>query len=228
MMTKNVLIVVAHPDDEAIGAGGYISRLSSEGFSCHLVCLCDGVSSRFSSQDECMHLIADRKAMCKAAGTHLGINEIHFLDFPDNLLDSVPLLTIAKSIEPFFSRYRPHTVITHSACDLNVDHRVCHEAVLINTRPTFNSTFSTVLACEIPSATHWKPSRSEIFNPSCHVDISPYIDLKIKALNAYSPEVPAKNHSRSISAIKSLNHWRGSTVGFDYAECFEIPWLLLR
>jgi LmbE family N-acetylglucosaminyl deacetylase len=45
-MSKTVLVVAAHADDEALGCGGTIARHVAEGDSVHLIVMADGVHSR--------------------------------------------------------------------------------------------------------------------------------------------------------------------------------------
>ena len=43
---KSVIIFVAHPDDEILGCGGTMAKLSQQGFEVHVVFFADGESSR--------------------------------------------------------------------------------------------------------------------------------------------------------------------------------------
>ena len=45
--------------------------------------------------------------------------------------------------------------------------------------------------------------------------------IKIKALKAYKSQIKKHPFPRSISSIKSLALFRGSSSGFKYAESFE-------
>ena len=44
---KTVLVIAAHPDDEALGCGGTIAKYVSQGHKVHLVFMADGVNSRY-------------------------------------------------------------------------------------------------------------------------------------------------------------------------------------
>ena len=90
----SILIVAAHPDDESLGMGGTIPKLSKLGCKIRVLFLSDGVSSRDFERES---LIARREASRKALSL-LGVDDIHFYDFPDNQLDSTPILLLAKQI----------------------------------------------------------------------------------------------------------------------------------
>ena len=45
-MKKKILVVAAHPDDEALGCGGALSKFSKLGYKINVVFFSDGVASR--------------------------------------------------------------------------------------------------------------------------------------------------------------------------------------
>jgi hypothetical protein len=45
---------------------------------------------------------------------------------------------------------------------------------------------------------------------------------KLKALKAYKSEMRPFPHPRSVENIKALAKFRGSTVGYKYAEAFRL------
>ena len=49
-MKKNVLIVVAHPDDETFGMGGSIAKHNSQGDKVYAISFTDGISSRTNNK----------------------------------------------------------------------------------------------------------------------------------------------------------------------------------
>ena len=65
----------------------------------------------------------------------LGFDWIKQFDFPDNQLDSVPLLEIIKAIESVKAHLKPELVYTHTGADLNIDHKIVLHATLTAFRP---------------------------------------------------------------------------------------------
>ena len=50
MMPKNILIIVAHPDDETISMAGTIRKHVINGDSVRIISMTDGVSARLTSK----------------------------------------------------------------------------------------------------------------------------------------------------------------------------------
>ena len=111
-MKKKVLIVVAHPDDEAIGCGGYISKLVSLGNTVYGVYLTDGEKGRSDSSPK---KILSRKKEAYTSSKILGLKWIdQFCGiFEDQLLDIVPLIKINKILEKVKKLVNPDIIITH-------------------------------------------------------------------------------------------------------------------
>lgn len=225
----SVLVVAAHPDDEAIGCGGLIALLSAEGVDVNVLFVADGESSRFNGQtaEEAASRISERKSACFSARKILGYKRSFFLDLPDNRLDSRPLIEIAQQVERLISSLNCTFILTHSNTDLNVDHRACLNASLIAARPVPGQTVRGVASFEIPSSTGWAFSSNHSFAPNLFVDIGASVDAKLKALSAYGTEIPPFPHARSTEAMDSLATLRGTNVGVYAAEAFELHRLVL-
>ncbi len=217
-----VLVVAAHPDDEALGAGGAIVRHVREGERVSILILADGVTSRDPSAAHESEL-ARRRAAAMAAAEILGADRPRFLDLPDNRLDTVAMLDLARAVEDEVRRVQPHTVYTHHAGDLNIDHRSTHEAVMTACRPVPGGVVRTVLCFETPSSTEWRaPSTATAFIPSWYVDVAATLSAKLSALTAYDEEMRAWPHPRSLEAVEHLARWRGASIGVEAAEAFVL------
>jgi LmbE family N-acetylglucosaminyl deacetylase len=224
-MNNAVAVIAAHPDDEVLGCGGTLARLTNEGRPVHILLVADGETSRASDFGHTIDRsrLAARNAAAEAACKILGCTSVEVLALPDNRLDGLELLDVVKHIEAFVQRYQPLTVLTHHAGDVNIDHRVVHDAVISACRPLPGYPVGELLFFEVPSSTEWRPAGSaESFNPNWFVDISMTLAKKLEALQAYEAELRAFPHPRSLKAVDALAQWRGATVGVDAAEAFVL------
>lgn len=216
-MSKTVLVVAAHTDDEALGCGGAIARHVAEGDTVYAVFLADGVTSR---PDATREELDQRNAAAERAHQILGINKAFMLGFPDNRMDSIPLLDIVQRLENVLDEVKPQVIYTHHHGDLNVDHRITHQAVITACRPVPGADVKEIYAFEVLSATEWNTPGMKPFTPNVFVDISDHLDSKIKALAAYELEMRDEPHSRSLKNANRLAEFRGNCIGVRAAEAF--------
>lgn len=222
-MSEAVLVVAAHPDDEVLGCGGTIARHVAMGDVVHLVFFTDGVGARHAVARGGGHggEVALRNQSASRASDVLGTKPPIFFDFPDNRLDSVELLDLAKAVEGVGLQLRPSIIYTHWAGDLNVDHRLVYQAVITAFRPMAESSVRTLRAFEIPSSTEWGDrSAGSMFAPTVYTDISAFWDIKMQAMQAYEQEMRPFPHPRSAMALEALARWRGAESGLMAAEAF--------
>lgn len=227
-MHQSILILAAHPDDEVLGCGGTIAKLSDQGSIVHVAFLADGVFSRDGNVLTQYDDLQVRRAAAQKACDILGANSVSFGDFPDNRMDTVALLEIIKTLEKLIEKYKPDVVLTHHAGDVNIDHRRIHEAAVTACRPQLGHSVKTLLCFEVPSSTEWQlPGSAQPFTPNWYVNITDTLDRKLAALDAYSSELRDWPHPRSRRGVEHLAHWRGATVGVDAAEAFILGRQLL-
>jgi len=224
-MQESVLVIAAHPDDEVLGCGGTIAKHLQNGDIVNILIVVEGQTSRQKNRnrDSLSKELKELQIAAKEANKLLGTKNLNFLDFPDNRLDSIDRLDLIKAIEINIKKYKPTTIYTHYAWDLNIDHRRLHEAVITASRPIPGQIVKKILCFEIPSSTEWQsPGIYPSFTPNYFVDITDQINLKIKALEKYDNEMREWPHARSIRALKNLIYLRGSQVGVEAAESFYV------
>ena len=224
-MTNSVAVLAAHPDDEVLGCGGTLARMALSGRAVHILLMADGETARAGDASPSIDpaRLAARTAAAENACTRLGCASVEVLVLPDNRLDGMELLDVVKRIESFLERYQPSTVLTHHAGDVNIDHRIVHEAAIAACRPQPGHPVKELLFFEVPSSSEWRPPGSATsFNPNWFVDISTTLATKLDALQAYEAELRAFPHPRSVRAVEALARWRGATVGVDAAEAFVL------
>lgn len=215
-----VLAVAAHPDDEVLGAGATLARHAREGHAVDIVICAQGLLSRERAADELAQLLK-LKDDAREAARRLGSRPPTFLDFPDNAMDSVPLLDVVKRIEGVVAELRPELVYTHHPGDLNLDHQITARAVLTACRPLPGASVRSIHAWETLSSTEWAPaSLTAPFLPNHFVDVESTLGSKLGALACYGGELRPFPHPRSPEAVRHLAGLRGATAGFAAAEAF--------
>jgi LmbE family N-acetylglucosaminyl deacetylase len=220
----NVLVVVAHPDDEVFGCGATTKRLADEGHQVFSVVLCGDAEARFQRPElQELHVIAEN------ARQMVGIRETVNYRFKNIEFNTVPHLEMVRAIEAAIVKFSPHWVFTHHPGDLNIDHRVCFDATAaaITLPQRLSSGLSPthikrVATFEVPSSTDWAPPLAQPFRPNSFVDVSSTIDQKIAALESFRGALKPHPHSRSKENVRNIAAVRGAQINAHYAEAFCI------
>lgn len=220
-MKKRLLVVAAHPDDEVLGCGGTIAKWVREGAHADLLILGEGLAARGPQTQQKFDAL---KNQCRKASRLTGYQSVSFENFPDNEFDTVSLLSLIQCVEKHLRILKPNIVFTHHPGDLNIDHRLCAEAVLTGSRPIHNAVFpKTIYSFEVLSVTEWRAhSPEQVFVPNVYVDISRTIATKKRALQTYRGEVRPYPHPRSLPGIEYLARRRGLEAGLRLAEAFRV------
>ncbi len=214
---ETVLVCAAHPDDEILGCGATMARHARAGDAVHAVILGRGVASRGTDGAA----IEALEAAAKRANAIVGVTSLRLFDFPDNQMDTVDRLSIAKCLEAEFARVQPTIVYTHHRSDMNVDHGRVADAAAIAARPVPGSTVASLLFFEVASSTEARPAGVVApFEPNWFVDVSTTLDVKLAALREYAAEMRPFPHPRSLEAVEHLARWRGASAGVAAAEAF--------
>lgn len=221
MNNRRILIVAAHPDDEVLGCGGTIARHVALGDVVRILLLADGVGGRLQAAEP--EAVIERSKAARNAAATMGADAPILLGWPDNRLDRMELLDMIQPLEKVIREFKPSTIYTHHGGDLNVDHRLTHQAVLTACRPQPEGPVTRLLTFEIPSSTEWSSaSIGAPFCPNWFVDISTVIDQKMAALRCYGEELRSFPHARSLEGIEALARLRGSSCGVPAAEAFML------
>lgn len=207
---KRILCFFAHPDDEILATGATIHKFIKLGAEVHIAIPASMGAEHNNQQD------------CKRAMEILGVkwNNVYLGNFPDNAMDTHPLLKTIQWLENIISRVSPTLIFTHHRFCTNIDHQICHNATVVATRPTDDNRI-TVLCGEIPSSTGYlRPAQWE---PNCYIKILPVnLEAKTDAMSAYTKESRWDPHPRSKSNLEALARVRGSDAMMYYAEAFMV------
>ena len=216
----NYLIVVAHPDDEVLGAGATIHKLIAEGNSVAVAIMVSQVAARKNLSST---LSADEEEALSVIGVH----KTYRADFPNIKMNTTPHLELVQFIESCIEDWNAEAIITHHPSDTNNDHVQTSYAVqaacrLFQRREYFPA-LKELLYMEVPSSTEWSfDTSSNRFTPNYFVEIGKEgVKTKLKALSAYKGVMRPYPHPRSNEAIEGLAAYRGVQAGCYYAEAFE-------
>jgi LmbE family N-acetylglucosaminyl deacetylase len=110
-----LMCILAHPDDESLGMGGTLAKYAREGVETYLVTATRGERGRFgdAAVRPPLEVVGKvREAELRAAGSELGIREIHFLDYIDQDLDRTDPGEAQRKIVQFIRSIKPHVAVT--------------------------------------------------------------------------------------------------------------------
>ncbi len=210
-MSRNVLVIAAHPDDEILGCGGTLA-LHADRKDCVMAFIaCEGESLRYGIKG-----VGQTEQMRRAAEI-IGINELRCGGFADQRLDTLTLTEVMRPIEQIIAEWQPAIVYCQYGGDVNRDHQLLFQALLVATRPT-QPCIETILAFDTASSTEWAYPRS--FVPDTWVDISQTMDRKLAAIQCYTSEIKEYPHPRSVEALRYKAHAWGNQVCIASAEVF--------
>lgn len=216
-MGKKIAAIFAHPDDEILACGATLARHARSGDEVRIFIMATGLASRGEATDEDFKKL---QAEARKAAGEIGATEVVFGNFPDNAMDSVPLLDVVKGIEIFLSGFPASVIYTHHMGDMNVDHEIVARAVLTAARPLPGCGELTILAGEVNSSTEYAAHPMPAFRPTEYVNVTETLSCKIAGMAAYEGELRDWPHPRSLKGIEYQARNRGAQSGFEAAEAF--------
>jgi LmbE family N-acetylglucosaminyl deacetylase len=215
---RTALVIAPHPDDEVLGVGGTMAKLSAAGAAVHVAIVTRGEPPRFTAE-----LTETVRRECAAAHQRLGVARTHFLEFPAAGLDEVAHSDLNRSIGSLVAEVAPDTLFVPFVGDIHLDHQLVFTSALVASRPRHDQVPVRILAYETLSETNWwAPGITPAFVPNVFIDISETLDAKVEAFKAFESQVMAAPDERSPEVIRALALVRGATVYRSAAEAFML------
>jgi N-acetylglucosamine malate deacetylase 1 len=206
---KNVMIISVHPDDETLGCGGTILKHLSNGDCVSIVFITGGNSLQ--------------KKLINNVCLAYNVNKHYELDLPEIYLENMPLVDIISPLNDVILDFKPEVLYVPNRSDVHSDHRAVFQAAQACIKSFRNPFIKKVLMMEIISETDFSPPLLEnIFIPNVIIDISDFYEKKESILLFFKHELLDGYQTRTPSAMKSLNRYRGSLINTKYAESFML------
>jgi LmbE family N-acetylglucosaminyl deacetylase len=222
---KNLLVFAAHPDDEILGAGGTIARLSESGVRVFVAFVATGGTSRADvRQGKADAVVESLREQARKAHEIVGVQEGFFLGYEDQKLDILSRHDVSVRMKELVNRLQPQMVFTHHPHDYNWDHSFVFDCTMMCCRPNAGDFFPhLLLSYEVPSATERAfRTPATAFCPNIFVDIEKFLFRKQEAMRAYVSEVRPYPHPRSATGLDLWAGQRGLETGVARAECFQL------
>ena len=206
---RQVMVLIAHADDETLGCGGTISKLAACGWDIRTVILSAGV---VTTRGAVGHNNRDHAVQ---ACSVLGVLEPVFLSFEDQKFDAYPVADLCSEVLSL--DIEPDLIFSHVGTDLNSDHRIVSEIAKIIGRPRTKPV--TILGCEIPATSFWN---ARTFHGDLFVDIDSTLERKIEAFSRYLNEIKDFPSPWSEEGLRLLARYHGMQAGLPAAEAFVV------
>ena len=223
-MTKLVVLGVgAHSDDLDFGAAGTFAKFAKDGADCYYIVCTDGSKGSKDPKMTAKKLAATRIKEQKASAKMLGIKDVFFLHHKDAEL--VADLKLRKEIVRYVRKLKPDIVITHDPSYMfsdrfvnHTDHRAAGTATIDAVFPAARNsmTFPELKKEGLDVHRVKEMYLVNLSNPNYAVDISKFVDLKVRALAHHQ----SQGIGRNSGFVKEMAARNGKKYGYKYAETF--------
>ena len=215
---SDILIIAPHPDDEILGLGGTISKLSSQGHKVTVLTVSGHLPPFYKKE-----VFVEHKRQTIEAHKIIGAHKSIFLEIPATFVKDQPVAELNGKIYEVVKNTQPKIVFLPFP-DRHIDHKVIFESSMVAIRPLHDSKCIELSASyEVLSETHWNaPAIEPVFIPNITVDITDHIETKLSALSCFKGEIMPFPGPRSIEAVEALAKFRGTQAGFAYGESLQL------
>ena len=211
-----VLVIAPHPDDEVLGVGGTMARLSDAGAEVHVAIVTTGRAPRFAAEQ-----VAQVRAEAAAAHAVLGVTATHYLDCPAAELGEYAHTELNRAMSDAVRQTDARTIFAPHPGDIHLDHQLSFLSALVAARPHQPAYPTRIFAYETLSETNWNaPYLTPGFLPNLFIDITPTLQRKLDAFACFESQQRAPPHERSLATLTALATLRGATVHRPAAEGF--------
>jgi LmbE family N-acetylglucosaminyl deacetylase len=194
---KEILIILAHPDDPEFFLGGTIARWIEAGHVVRYVLLTQGDKGAKDENLTALDVTRIRISEQQNAAEFLGVESVDFMDYEDGYI--VPDLEMRKKVVRSIRKYRPQILVTCDPSNLfpnshyinHPDHRYAGQVVVDAAFPAAGNHFFFMDLLEEGYAPHeveevWMSLTSQ---PNVILDVTEYWQVKLDALKQHASQI---------------------------------------
>ncbi|HEY2579267.1 MAG TPA: PIG-L deacetylase family protein [Streptosporangiaceae bacterium] len=222
-MEHQVLVIAPHPDDEVLGCGGSIAKLTAAGARVQVGYLTSGEQGSGEIPADELGLLREREA--RAAVSVLGVDpdEVSFLRIGDGTIDPHGLVQVEAVIR-LVRQVRPALVYLPHEHDGSFDHQAAHHLAVRALDMAGSRNFAHL------GGPHWVPAVlgyevwSPISRPAYLEDIGDFTAARVAALGCYSSQAGkgAGQAAHVGPAGLALAAHRGAVTAGGHREAFSV------
>ena len=184
------LFLLAHPDDEAIGSGGTIKRLTEAGNEVILVVATDGAAGE-GGDPETLGQVRRKELKCSC--DILGVKQVRVLDFEDGeITNKLVWGELTQVFTALIDEHNPDFVVTfdHSGWYFHLDHIGVSIAATVAAQQVIRPPLGLLLNLHLPATagTRWKYVFTDKLPATHAVDVSQVKEVKLAALKAHASQ----------------------------------------
>ena len=217
-LKKNILVVAPHPDDETLGCGGSLLKHSDTGDNLYWLIM----TSMHNSNNWTKKQKKIRENEIEKVAKIYNFKKIIKLNHITAELDKIPLNLLISQTGKEISKIKPNTIYIPYVGDIHTDHQITNQVMQACIKSFRYPSIKKVLMYETISETNFNFVNRRLFVPNTFIEITKYLNKKIKIMNIYKSEIHSHPFPRSEVSIQSLSYLRGSQCGVKSAEAFEL------
>lgn len=217
-----ILVIAAHPDDEVLGCGGTLYKLSkNKENKIFIAFAANGVGGRGKNEDIDLRQKELLKVSKYLGGQILNQEDDQYYRFEDQQLDQSNFNDVVGWIKGLIDSKKPEVIYTHYYGDLNRDHQIVAEAVLVATRPNKYGFIKRIYSFEINMGSINQGqalNNNQMFAPNVFEKID--LHKKMKLFDKYKSE--HKYWPNWQEDLETVAKFRGFSSNYNYAEAFML------
>jgi LmbE family N-acetylglucosaminyl deacetylase len=195
---ERALVITAHPDDVDFGAGGTVATWTDMGIAVSYCIITDGDAGGFDPSVHRHEIPRIRREEQTAAASVLGVDDLHWLGYPDGRLEVT--IDLRRDLARVFRQVLPQRVMCQSpqrnwdrVYASHPDHLAAGEAALCAVYPDARNDFTfTELALD-EGLSAWVVPEVWVMggpDPNVWIDTTEVLSRKVKALLCHVSQLP--------------------------------------
>lgn len=212
-----IVVVSPHPDDETLGAGGFILKQKMLKNEVHWINMTD-VEKGYNWDAE---FIDKRKQQIERICQFYKFDSAYNLKFLPSTLEDISKGELIDAFSKCIRQIEPDWIVLPNPNDAHTDHLITYEVGMTCAKTFRYPYIKRIMTMEILSETDFSKS-GEAFSPNYFIDITDVLEEKLSAMKIYDTELGDAPFPRNLEAVKALALLRGGTAGCKYAESFNM------